>query len=226
MYSGTFVTLAKSELSNKQNANINKWSAYISGSVDRQDYLARGLDWVSSGNIGEYMSQHRSDTNINELKTYFSTVIDWVSSVFENVESEMKGLEWARLYRQYHNKAYNPEQVSSKVKELYGDSNIKNRKGVFEYILGGCVDTKLLEIRLFDDSTKKSIYTLQIEKAKVEGISNCPLCAMGSDSNQTKIWNLSEMDADHVTAWSKGGSTTANNCQMLCKTHNRAKGNK
>ena len=226
VYSGTFTTLAKSELSNKQNANINKWSAYISGSVDRQDYLARALDWVSAGNIGEYMSQHRSDTNINELKTYFNTVIDWVSSVFENVESEMKGLEWARLYRQYHNKAYSPEQVSSEVKELYGDPNIKNRKGVFEYILGGCTDTKLLEIRLFDDSTKKSIYTLQTEQAKVEGISNCPLCTMGNDSNQTKIWNLSEMDADHVTAWSKGGLTTANNCQMLCKTHNKAKGNK
>ena len=36
----------------------------------------------------------------------------------------------------------------------------------------------------------------------------------------------SEMDADHVTAWSKGGVTSIENCQMLCKTHNRAKGNK
>ena len=31
------------------------------------------------------------------------------------------------------------------------------------------------------------------------------------------------MDADHVTAWSRGGSTDISNCQMLCKTHNRAK---
>lgn len=34
------------------------------------------------------------------------------------------------------------------------------------------------------------------------------------------------MDADHVTAWSKGGATDIKNCQILCKTHNRAKGNK
>lgn len=34
------------------------------------------------------------------------------------------------------------------------------------------------------------------------------------------------MDADHVTAWSKGGSTDMDNCQMLCQTHNRAKGNR
>ena len=42
----------------------------------------------------------------------------------------------------------------------------------------------------------------------------------------TKIWKLAEMDADHVTAWSKGGATYTKNFQMLCKTHNRAKGNK
>ncbi|MDD6251034.1 MAG: HNH endonuclease [Oscillospiraceae bacterium] len=34
------------------------------------------------------------------------------------------------------------------------------------------------------------------------------------------------MSADHVTARSKGGAPVINNCQMLCKTHNRAKGNK
>ena len=32
------------------------------------------------------------------------------------------------------------------------------------------------------------------------------------------------MDADHVTAWSKGGESTEENCKMLCKPHNRAKG--
>ena len=37
---------------------------------------------------------------------------------------------------------------------------------------------------------------------------------------------MNEMDADHVTAWSHGGATEAANCQMLYKTHNRAKGNK
>jgi len=44
--------------------------------------------------------------------------------------------------------------------------------------------------------------------------------------NKSKIWKLAEMDADHVDAWSKGGETKAKNCQMLCKTHNRAKGNR
>ncbi|MDK8455792.1 HNH endonuclease signature motif containing protein [Corynebacterium marquesiae] len=38
-------------------------------------------------------------------------------------------------------------------------------------------------------------------------------------------WPQSEMDADHATAWSKGGSTKESNCELLCKSHNRAKGN-
>ena len=64
------------------------------------------------------------------------------------------------------------------------------------------------------------------DKAKTDDISNCPLCAIGHDANRKRIWKLDEMDADHVTAWSKGGSTDIGNCQMLCKTHNRAKGNR
>ena len=90
IYSGHFVTVAKEEFSNSQNANIQKWGAYISGSANRQEYLESALDWVSKGNIDSYMSQHRNNTNINELKTYFNTVIEWVSSVFTDVESEMR----------------------------------------------------------------------------------------------------------------------------------------
>jgi len=226
VYSGPFVTLGKEEFSNSQNANIQKWSAYVSGSANRQDFLERALDWVSKGNIGDYMSSHRFGKNITELKKYFSSVIDWVSSVFIDVESEMRGLEWGRLYEQYHKKAYDPAKVSAKVQKLYGDPYVKNRKGIFEFILGGSTDTKLLNARVFDDATKKSVYEEQTTKAEKKKESNCPLCALGHDANKEKIWSLNDMDADHVTAWSKGGATSAKNCQMLCKTHNRAKGNR
>lgn len=226
VYSGPFVTLAKAEFSNSQNSNIQKWGAYISGSVNRQDFLERALDWVSKGNIDEYMSRHRYDKDIKELKTYFNTVIDWVSTVFIDVESEMRGLEWGRLYETYHNISYNPTKVSKQVRELYADPYVKNRKGIFEYILGGSKDTKLLDVRVFDEATKKSVYATQTAKAEKKGESNCPLCALGHDANKSKIWKLADMDADHVTAWSKGGETNIKNCQILCKTHNRAKGNR
>lgn len=226
VYSGPFVTLAKEEFSNSQNANIQKWSAYISGSANRQEFLERALDWVSKGKIDDYMSKHRFDTNINELKTYFNSVIDWVSTVFIDVESEMRGLEWGRLYETYKKQPYNPQKVSEQVRELYADSYVKNRKGVFEFILGGSTDYKLLDVRIFDEATKKSVYTKQTAEAEKNGTSNCSLCAIGHDANKTKIWSLKDMDADHVSAWSKGGTTDINNCEMLCKTHNRAKGNK
>lgn len=226
VYSGPFVTLGKEEFSNSKNSNIQKWSAYISGSANRQDFLERALQWVSKENVSEYMSRHRFDNNITELKDYFNSVIDWVSTVFTDVESEMKGIEWGRLYETYRKKPYNSKTVSAEVKRLYADPYVKSRKGIFEYVLGGSTDTKLLEVRVFDDATKKSVYAKQTQVAEKKGVSNCSLCAIGHDSNKTKIWKLTEMDADHVTAWSKGGATDIKNCEMLCKTHNRAKGNR
>jgi len=226
IYSGPFVTLAKEEFSNSQNANTQKWSAYVSGSANRQEFLERALDWVSKGEIDNYMSLHRSDNNIKELKTYFNSVIDWVSGVFSDVESEMKGLEWGRMYEEYHKKAYNPTKVSEDVRKLYADPYIKNRRGIFEYILGGSADTKLLDVRVFDEATKKQVYAKQTENAKKKGVSNCSHCAIGHNVNKEKIWSLVDMDADHVAAWSKGGTTSIKNCEMLCKTHNRAKGNR
>jgi len=226
VYSGPFVTLGKQEFSNSQNANIQKWSAYITGAVNRQDYFERALDWVSKGSIGDYMSRHRYDTNITELKTYFNTVIDWVSAVFSDVESEMRGLDWGRLYETYHHTAYDPARVSEQVHRLYADPYIKSRKGIFEYILGGSVAANLLDVRVFDEATKMTVYAEQTAAAQANGKSNCPLCAVGHDANQNKMWKKTEMDADHVTAWSKGGATTIKNCQMLCMTHNRAKGNR
>lgn len=226
IHSGPFVTKAKEVFSNSQNANIQKWSAYISGSVLRQDYLRTALDWVSKGNIDAYMSKHRFDNNINELETYFNSVIDWISSVFIDVDSKMRGLEWGELYEKYHTQSYDPQEVSSRVRALLEDSYVHEKKGIWEYVLDSCQRPELLNVRVFDESTKKSVYYKQTQEATDKGVSNCPLCAVGSNSNKIRIWKLNEMDADHVTAWSKGGATDINNCEMLCKTHNRAKGNR
>lgn len=226
IYSGPFVTLAKAEFSNSQNANIQKWSAYIKGSVNRQEFLERALDWVSRGDIGGYMSAHRHDNTIHELKTTFNSVIDWVSTVFSDVLPEMRGLEWGRLYEAYHGNAYDPQKMSDDVKRLAADPYVTNRKGIFEYLLGGSVDQKLLAVRVFDDKVKQVAYNRQTQAAEKQGVSNCPLCALGHDANKSRIYTFKEMDADHVSAWSKGGDSTAENCQMLCKTHNQAKGNR
>jgi hypothetical protein len=231
IFSGEFVTLCKAEFSNSQNANIQKWESYVKGPANRQMFLATALEWVSRNmdakdKVSAYMSAHRRDNNINEIKTYFNTVIDWVDSKFDDVYDEMQGLNWGELYERFHKNPYDHTELSEKVSELMKDDFVTNRKGIFEYVLGNCQDTKLLNVRLFDKSTMRKVYQEQTEKAEAEGISNCPYCAIGHDANSKRIWKLNEMDADHVTAWSKGGLTSIDNCQMLCKTHNRAKGNK
>jgi 5-methylcytosine-specific restriction endonuclease McrA len=172
------------------------------------------------------MKQHRRDDNITELKTYFNAVLGWVNSVFPTPYDKMKGLEWGRLYETYHKQPYDPQKVDERVAELLDDPQVENNSGVFEYVLGGEQDTKLLNVRVFDEKIKRQVYKLQTDDAEMKGISNCPYCAIGHEATKTRIWKLSEMDADHVSAWSKGGATTIENCQMLCKTHNRAKGNR
>ena len=228
IYSGPFVTLGKAEFSNSQNSNIQKWSVFVKGAINRQEYWERALEWTSLGkeNIDNYMSRHRNSNNIDEVKTYFNTVIDWASAVFNEIYPEMRGLEWGRLYENFHNQPFNPVKVSDQVKGLYGDSYVKRRRGIWEFVLGNMLDTKLLEVRVFDEPTKKSQYEKQTRIASESDHSNCPLCAIGNDTNRAKSWKYDEMDADHVSAWSRGGSTTPDNCQMLCKTHNRAKGNR
>ena len=228
VYSGPFVTLAKEEFSNSNNANVQKWSHFVAGDVKRQDYLSTALKWVShDGDVANYMKAHRNDTNINELKMFFNEVIGWVSSVFKTIYPEMRGLEWGLLYDTYHKNSYNPSIIEEKVSKLMDDVQIQQqgRKNIFEYVLGGEQDTKLLHVRVFDEKTKRIVYNQQTKEAKEEGKSNCPFCAIGHDANKTKIWALKDMDADHVAAWSKGGETTIENCQMLCKPHNRSKGN-
>jgi hypothetical protein len=228
VFSGPFVTEGKKVFSNRTNSNVQKWSAYINGAVNRQDFWEKALEWVSGGKeqISGYMSEHRQDEDIREVEAYFNSVIEWADTVFINVEPEMKGLDWGRLYKEYHEKPYDSSAIAARLTELRLDPYVENKKGLWEFVLGGETDTKLLEVRVFDEATKRGVYASQTTVAEASKTSNCPLCAIGSGTNKGKVWKLTEMDADHVAAWSKGGKTTKENCQLLCQTHNRAKGNK
>ncbi|MCD8306149.1 MAG: DUF262 domain-containing protein [Prevotella sp.] len=228
IYSGPFVTAAKEIFSNSLSPRLQKWRSYIKGNVRRQDYLERALDWVSRGNVTGYMSKHRYNPDTTELVAYFNSVINWADSVFDDVLPEMCGLEWGRLYETYHRESYNKTTVHERVMALYEDDCVTDKRGIFEYVLGKEKDKKLLNIRVFAKRMKEKVYKKQTEyaEAQVPRISNCPHCVLENGTNKQKIWRFDQMDADHVAAWSKGGETTEANCQMLCKTHNRAKGNR
>ena len=234
VYSGSFVTLAKAEFSNSQNTWLkNICKSYVKGNVKRQEILRTALEWVvkssADDEVDKYMSLHRADANIDELKNYFEKVIDWANKTFPETYNEMCGLDWGNLYEKYHETVFDREKIAAEVEKLYYDEYVTNKTGIFEYVLKffstGEPDTKLLNIRLFGKLEKRKAYDKQTKLAKEKNISNCPECALSKGKNFKKIWELKEMEADHVTAWSKGGATDLSNCQMLCKHHNRSKGN-
>ena len=145
IYSGPFVSRAKEVFSNSQNAAIQKWSAYVRGSAARQDFLATALDWVSRGRVEGYMNKHRFDADIKELETYFTSVIDWIESVFAEPRDEMCGLRWGELYERFHKTAYSPAHVAKRVAELLDDDYVSEKRGVFEFVLGGETEGRLCE---------------------------------------------------------------------------------
>lgn len=231
VYSGPFVTAAKAVFSNTADTRQQKWSAYVKGDIRRQEVLAVALKWIATAqglpNPSAYMAAHRRDENAAELIAYFISVIDWVSTVFDRIpDKEMRGLEWGDLYERFHTQPYSARAVNARVDALRVDGAVHNARGVYAYVLGGEEHPELLQIRMFDDRIRKAVYERQKADAEVRGVSNCPLCAVGTNANKTKIYAMKEMDADHVTAWSKGGATDESNCEMLCITHNRAKGNR
>lgn len=230
VYSGPFVTAAKAVFSNSTNSLQQKWGAYVKGDPKRQQVLEVALGWIAAAkgvSIDRYMADHRHNSSIDELYTYFTTVIDWAGSVFTgHPDREMQGLEWDRFYEQYHRTAYDANALAERIKQLRGDPCVGNKKGIYEFLLGREQQPQLIDIRFFDDKTKQQAYARQTAEAQAAGKSNCPHCAIGHSANQQKIWSIKEMDADHVSAWSKGGSTSISNCEVLCVTHNRAKGNR
>lgn len=223
VYSGDFITNLKQVFSNNRNPKIANWSLYLNGTTQRQDYLETALKWYTNGNIGEFLSQNRNNKNIDNVTNYFESVINWIESIFKKHYKEMKGLNWGGLYNKYKNNSYNSTEVTEKLEKLFNDSYVTNKKGIFEFILSGASDYKLLNVRIFDNNIKRTVYTKQTKEATDQNISNCPLCNV---QNSKKIWQFKDMEADHIQAWSTGGASNIENCQMLCKTHNRAKGNR
>ena len=226
-YFGPFVTAARRVFSNSSNTNVQIWKAFIAGSEKRQEILETALKWVSRDNIDDYMGRHRGDEGCKELVTYFESVIGWVKRMFLGQKAEMRNVDWGRLYETYHNEPYNTTELWEKVERLYADERVDSMdyKGVFEYLLGGEKDKRLLHVRIFRNPVKRKVYNTQTAKAKAQGVSNCHDCAAEGGTRGNIVYTFDQMEADHVTAWSNGGDTSEANCQMLCKYHNRVKGN-
>lgn len=218
VYSGSWVTEAKKYFSKNGCVAYSMANHYMSGTVNRQDYLETAIDWIAQRDrttIENYMATHQHNTNANELWLYFKSVIDWVSVVFPKYRKEMKGVEWGTLYNEFKDdKSLDPKTLEAKISELMQDEDVGSKKGIYEYLLTG--KEKHLNIRTFTDKQKRESY----ERQK----GNCPVCVK-NQSDKTQ-YELNEMEADHITPWHDGGKTNSENCQMLCRECNRRKSGK
>lgn len=208
VYCGPFVSDAKRYFSKNGCVAFQIGNKYVNAKVNRQEYLEIALDWISNGCGEGYMATHQSDPNANALWLHFRSVIDWVMATFPNYRKEMKGVNWGTLYRKYHETTYDTTALETEVAKLMQDSDVQKKSGIYHYVFDR--DERHLNLRAFDANTKREVYERQ------KGV--CPKC--------NKTFTIDEMEADHIHPWSKGGSTKAENCQMLCLMCNRMKGAK
>lgn len=210
VYTGTWLTHAKSIFSKSNCAAYLLSKDYVTGSPIRQEILETALGWIGRGQIEQYMSVHQHDPNANELWSYFRNVIEWVKLTFTTYRKEMKGIDWGSLYDEFRDKTFDTQVLEQEIQTLMMDDDVTNKRGIYPYVLTR--DEKHLNIRTFTPGQKRAAY----EKQK--GV--CPRCDSG------KHYELEEMEADHITPWHLGGKTAPENCQMLCKRHNREKSGK
>lgn len=206
VYHGTWLQDAKKYFSRTGCPAYQIGGDYLKGTPIRQDYLETVIRWSGDGDIEEFMAYHQHDTDAKALWRYFEDVMDWVKSVFITYRPEMKGLPWGLWYNEYANvKSFDPIAVDKRISELYADVELKNNKGIYQYILTG--NSKYLNLRTFDPHIKKAVYEQQ------GGV--CKYCG--------NAYKIGDMHADHIMPWSLGGQTTIDNCQILCKDCNARK---
>lgn len=208
VYSGPFVTEAKKKFSRTGCLAYKIGSDYMSGTPIRQDYLETAISWLNNGNVEEYMAAHQHDSNADDLWLYFQNVMNWVTAKFPKKRKEMKQVAWGELYNKHKDDNLDANELEKRIAELMKDSDVQKKSGIYAYVLDG--DEHHLSIRAFDDNTKREVYERQ------EGI--CKICG--------EHFELSQMEADHITPWHAGGRTVAENCQMLCRDCNRRKSGK
>ncbi len=209
VYSGSWVSDVKRYFSKNSCPAYGIGSDYLTGSPIRQDYLQTAIKWISNDNIEQYMAEHQHDQNASALWRYFQDVISWIEATFTTKRTKfMKGVDWGTLYNEFKDEVFDTKEIEEEIARLILDDDVSKKSGIYPYVLTR--KEKYLSIRAFTEATKQKVY----EKQK--GI--CVICK--------EKFELSEMEADHITPWHEGGKTNEENCQMLCRECNRRKSGK
>lgn len=210
VYSGSWVTDAKRYFSRVGCVGMKVGDRFVVADVIRQGLLEKALSWISlrdNCSIEDYMGRHQHDIEATDLWDYYRAVIEWVEGIFPHYRNDMKKVPWGELYHEFKDGKYNNADIEAEVDRLMMDEDVTKKAGIYQYIFTH--DERYLSIRAFSQSEKR-------QKYEAQG-GNCPVCGLH--------FKIEEMEADHIVPWSKGGHTSLDNCQMLCKKCNREKGN-
>ena len=210
VYAGPWTADAKRYFSKTECVAYQLGNKYLAGSAIRQDYLETSIAWLSGGDVEVYMASHQHDASAAPLWMYFQNVIAWVKTLFPVYRREMKGLEWGALFNEFKEREYDPAALERETVRLMADDDVTRKGGIYEYLLSGGERESALSIRKFTDSQKRAAYERQDGK--------CADCG--------RRFDFEEMHGDHIVPWSKGGHTSPDNLQMLCRTCNLRKGDR
>lgn len=205
VYCGPFVADAKRLFSKRNCPAYGLAKDYLKGDVVRQEFLETALQWIA-GEPEAYLASHQHDPNAAALWLHFQAVIAWVKSLFPKVRRQMKGVDWGTLYKRHNQTLFDATALEREVARLMQDGEVQKPAGIYAYVLDH--DERHLHLRTFDENTRQAIYEKQA--------GHCAICG--------KPFDLADMDADHIRPWRKGGTTTRENCQLLCRTCNLRKG--
>lgn len=211
VYTGPWLTSAKSYFSKPNCPAYLLGADYVTGSPIRQELLELALNWLSKGSPASYMAAHQHDKNADELWTYFKNVVSWVKATFPQVRREMKSVNWGALYDQHKTDELDPAKLETRIAELMLDEEVTKKAGAYPYVLNAV--ERNLSLRAFSEKVKREAYTKQ-----------AGICADGNCPEKTRIFKFEEMEADHIDPWHAGGRSVLSNCRMLCRSCNRRKG--
>ncbi len=218
VYAGSFVSDAKRYFSKTNCVAKQIGDDLVNGSPKKQEYLETAIKWICLAQYGKdgdneicrYMAEHQHDNDAVPLWNYYQTVVNWANSWFnvKRYKGIVKGIAWGELYNEFHDKKLDRDTMDKEIHALLLNEEVQSNKGIIPYVLTR--EEKYLNLRTFSDNIKETVYEKQQHK--------CAVCG--------KEFDLKDMEADHITPWSKGGRTILENCQMLCRKHNREKGAK
>lgn len=187
-----------------------EYDAMKKAESEQREYSAKDLGDRDDA-IKAYMVAHRNNPNADDLTEYFDNMVEWVKRNFK-YKAMMEKCDWGHLYNLYHNIDLKQAETDAYIETLYKNAKndgITNPIGIYEFLFDGNVSH--LSDRQFTSKEMK------LAKWDEQG-HKCAIC--GQD------YPFEDLAADHKLPWCKGGTTTADNLQMLCAVCNGQKTSK